>query len=125
VLYSPCPKEKLGHWPKSKIEAHITLYKSRLRVMVIRVLHQWLNKLQSGCVSVLTMTNKLQQMTVKMKCDWCHLLVCSSPSCKLQLLMPVIWVILRLLKKLSQKLKTKCYTHCAHAFLWDTKFLYH
>jgi hypothetical protein len=23
---------------------------------------------------------------VEMKCNWCHLLVCSSPSCKLQLL---------------------------------------
>jgi hypothetical protein len=24
-------------------------------------------------------------MGVKMNCNWCHLLVCSSPSCKLQL----------------------------------------
>jgi hypothetical protein len=52
---------ELGHGHKRKFEAHITFYKSYLRVIVIRVLHQWLNKLQSGCVSVLSMIMKLQQ----------------------------------------------------------------
>ena len=45
---------------------------------------------------------------VEMKCNWCHLLVCSSPSCKLQLLH---LDQLKLLNKFLQNVRRHCRCH--------------
>jgi hypothetical protein len=57
-----------GHGPLMKFETREMLYIFHSRYKEIRETDYEIVRLQSGCVSELTMINILQQMTVKIKC---------------------------------------------------------
>jgi hypothetical protein len=103
---------QIGPRSKSKVEAHELLYTFHLRAMVIRVLHQWLIKLQNGTVNKLTMIQvELGFLGVLGGQTWSNefqLFTCSSPRCKVQIL---YLAQLELLNKNSRTRDAKHHQH--------------
>ena len=81
-----CLRAEFDNGPKTKFASFLTLYISYLWCQVIRALDQRVIRLQVNSVDALTAMNKSPKLRVKTKSNKCHLYICSSPSCTLQLL---------------------------------------